>query len=275
MDYAESVIHELLLEEVQQNKVINAIKKRHEVSFVYDSGDGDSRGKGERITVQPVAYGTTSAGNPCFRGYQVLGSSESAEKGEGKIPGWRLFILDKVADNTWRDSGKIFEEPPMFNRNGDKTMANVLVIADFEGTSKRYEKGGLKSYNDTRHTQKTSENPSYDFEKQLKNKQIAPSYVMKNIANTDKSEQERQRQWNLANISKNKGNRTSISDMSRQKDFGNNEIQQTVGPQRKGTEAEIQRNDNRPKDYSFARQNGAMYKGEENKEEENLENDES
>ena len=67
MNYAETIIRELLFEEVAQNSVVNAIKRRHEVSFKYDSRDGDRRGKLERITVQPVAIGTTKSGNPCFR----------------------------------------------------------------------------------------------------------------------------------------------------------------------------------------------------------------
>lgn len=261
MDYAQRIIRELLEEEVQQNVLINAIKKRHEVSFVYDSGDGDKRGKAERITVQPVCYGLTSAGNPCFRAYQVLGSSESGEKGERPVPGWRLFLLSKVVDNSWKDSGKVFNKPPMYNENGDKTMYEVLVKADFAGSSKRYERGGLKKYNDERHTRNVEKNPFYDFEKQLNKKQVAPDYVLRNIDRTQVSKAERDRQWDLAKNAA-KGNNSSIADMAKQKDFGNNQQQQTSGPQRKGQRNEIPKQTNKPIDYSAAQQNGPRYKGE-------------
>lgn len=274
MGYAEQIIHELLMEEVQQNNIINAIKKRHEVSFVYNNGDGDSRGKQGRITVQPVAYGTTKAGNPCFRGYQTLGSSESKEKGEGEIPGWRLFLLDRVVDNTWKDTGKVFSKPPMFNEKGDRSMSNVLLIADFEGTSARYERGGLKRYNTARHDKKVQENPLYDFQKQVNKKTMAPNYVLKNLKDTAVSPQERERQWNAANAERMKGNQQSIDDMSKQKDFGNNEIEQTVGPQRKGERSEVINKNNTPNSYVFAAQNGPRYKGEENNDIENQDTDE-
>ena len=271
MDYARRIIPELLMEEVQQNVLINAIKKRHEVSFVYNSGDGDSRGKKERITVQPVCYGLTSAGNPCFRAYQILGSSESAEKREGVIPGWRLFLLDKVVSNTWKDSGKVFDEPPMYNEHGDKTMSEVLVQADFRGSSNRYERGGLKKYNAQRHQANVEKNPFYDFEKQLKNrnKTMAPDYVLKNIQDTEKSQAEREAQW--ADAMRARGNNASVADMAKQRNFGNNQQQQTIGPVKKNTVTATAQQSNTPNTYKGALQNGPRYKGSE----EEINNDET
>lgn len=258
MSYIGNVIAEILLEEVQQNVLINAIKKRHEVSFIYDSRDGDSRGKKERIVVQPVCYGLTKSQNPCFRAYQINGSSESAEKKEGVIPGWRLFLLDRVVDGSWRDSGKTFSEPPMYNAEGDKTMSEIFVKADFEGTSKRYERGGLKRYNDERHARNVEKNPFYDFEKQLKHKTIAPDYVLKNIASTSKTDKEREQEWKVANTNT-KGNISSIAAMSRQKNFGNTDDVQTVGPKVKGKSNEIPKTDTKL-NYNNAVQNGPRYK---------------
>jgi len=262
MDYARKIIQELLKEEVEQNKVAYAIKKRHEVSFIYDSGDGDNRGKQERITVQPVTYGLTSAGNPCFRAYQLNGSSESAEKREGQIPGWRLFLLDKVKQNSWKDSGKIFNEPPQYNEKGDKTMSQVLVQADFKGTSSKYERGGLKKFNDERHAKNVENNPLYDFQRQVKKKAMAPDYVLKNIKDTEKTQREREREWEVANNAKLKGNQQSIADMAKQKDFGNDEQQQTIGPQRKNKEEQVVQKSNMPNNYLLAMQNGPKFKGE-------------
>ena len=274
MGYAERIIRELLFEEVAQNLVSYAIRKRHEVSFKYDSNDGDPRGKLERITVQPVAYGVTKAGNPCFRAYQLNGSSESAEKNEGVIPGWRLFLLDKVVPNTWRDSGKVFKEPPMYNPNGDKTMDTVFVQADFKGSSDRYEKGGLKKYNKARHDKNVEKNPYYDFEKQVNKKQMAPDYVLKNIQNTQATDAERQKQWNDAvkAVKTNKGNSQSISDMSRQKDFGDDEQAETTGPVTKNAPKNVSlRGEKTMPSYQTAKNNGPVYK---NNNEENLDNDE-
>lgn len=272
MDYAKEIIMSVLLEEVQQNVLTNAIKRRHEVSFIYDSGDGDSRGKKERIVVQPVCYGLTKAGNPCFRAYQINGSSESAEKKDGVIPGWRLFLLDKVVSNTWKDSGKVFTKPPLYNENGDKTMAEVLVKADFTGAQNRYERGGLKKYNQNRHDVAVTKNPYYDFEKQTKNKVMAPDFVLKNIKDTEKLPYEREREWNLAM----KGNEKSINDMSKQKDFGDDKQIPTSSPKIKGQgETVSQQTATNTNNYQYALQNGPQYKGrnkennEEDKEDEN------
>lgn len=255
MDYVRRIIRELLEEEVQQNVLINAIKKRHEVSFIYDSGDGDPRGKAERITVQPVAYGLTTAGNPCFRAYQVNGSSESGEKGERPVPGWRLFLLSKVKNNSWQDSGKVFNMPPMYNENGDKTMYQVLVKADFAGAANRYERGGLKKYNTNRRATNLEKNPFYDFEKQVNRPQIAPDYVLKNIKNSETDAKERERQWAMA-----KGNLSSVADMAKQKDFGNDQQIQTTEPQLKGRREQVVSTPNKPNDYNNALQNGPRYK---------------
>lgn len=269
-EYVKKIVFNLLNEEVQQNKIINAIKKRHQVSFRYDSGDGDSRGKQERITVQPVAYGTTTAGNPCFRGYQINGSSETYEKGEKPLPGWRLFILDKVVSNTWHDSGKVFSKPPGFNKNGDKTMANVMVIAKFDG-GQRYERGGLKKYNEKRKEDNIAKDPYYYFKKNLAKAKMAPDFVQKNIADTEKTRERRQAEWDEANNQR--GNQASIADMAKQKDFGDENYQETVGPQTKNKQEEIpQQNRQNNNDYSQARQNGPKFK-EQNNNEESIEND--
>lgn len=266
MGYAEEVIRALILEEVAQDKVAHAIKKRHEVSFRYDSNDGDPRGKKERITVQPVALGTTKAGNPCFRAYQLNGSSESAEKKEGQIPGWRLFILDRVVPNTWRDSGRVFSEPPMYNATGDSTMAQVLLMADFSGSAARYQRGGLQKYNKERHDKAVEQNPYYDFEKQLGKKRMAPDYVMKNIQDTNVDNRTRLMQWKQAKTAAlPKGNEQSIEDMSRQQDFGDEDQTETMGPIRKGDMANTAANPTQKKpNYDRAQQNGPVYKNRDN-----------
>lgn len=271
-EYVKKIVFNLLTEEVQRTKVVDAIKKRHEVSFIYDSGDGDSRGKQQRITVQPVAYGTTTAGNLCFRGYQINGSSETYEKGEKPLPGWRLFILDKVVEDSWKDSGKVFNQPPNFNPDGDKTMSKVLLVARFSGTQDRYEKGGLKKYNTQRREANIAKDPYYYFKKNLAKAKQAPDFVQKNIADTDKTRERREAEWNQANAER--GNQASIQDMAKQKSFGDENYEETVGPQTKGKQEEFVPNSNKVNNnnYSQAMQNGPKYK--ENNNEENLDNNE-
>lgn len=276
MGYAENIMREILMEEIHQNNVIHAIKRRHEVSFIYNNGDGDNKGKKERITVQPVAYGMSKKNNPCFRAYQINGSSESYEKGKGNIPGWRLFLLSNIVSDSWKESGKIFRKPPLYNDKGDKEMSQVLVQANFESSQTRYERGGLKKYNTDRHNKKVEENPYYDFEKQVNKKNIAPQWVMKNIDDTSKTERERSGEWEMANTERIKQN--STREMSQQRGFGDEDVQQTIGPQRKNTKdnttikPQIQK-----RDYNQILKNGPVMKGSDeiNNNEENLEDDES
>lgn len=261
MDYAKKIISELLTEEVTQDKLVYAIKKRHEVSFVYDNGDGKSKGKGERITVQPVAYGLTKSGNPCFRAYQINGSSESTEEGKKVLPGWRLFLLSNVKDGTWKDSNKVFNEPPKYNESGDKSMSQVYVIADFKGSSERYERGGLKKYNADRLQKNIEKNPFYGIEKQIKNKRMAPDFVMKNIKDTERTKDERDYQWRQAEaeLQNKKGNAQSIKDMANQKNIGGNSTTQTIGPIEKGNNVTAD-NQNQTLNYSTAKENGPKFK---------------
>ena len=60
-------------------------------------------------------------------------------------------------------------------------MDTVFVIADFSGAAKKYERGGLKKYNQARHDKAVENNPFHDFEKQLKSKKMAPDFVQRNV----------------------------------------------------------------------------------------------
>jgi hypothetical protein len=124
--YAENILRSILLEEVNQADVIDAIKKRHSVSITYDA-DNSSVGHGQRI-IQPVAYGKTKAGNLVIRAFQPLGDTKS------RVPSWKTFRLDRI--NDWKpDNSKSFDEPPsnygLLNPNGDDAMAEVYLVADF------------------------------------------------------------------------------------------------------------------------------------------------
>ena len=61
-----------------------AIRLRRVVTFTYD---------GYRRAVEPFLLGTTLAGNPALRGYQIAGGSTS-----GNVPGWHVFLLCKISE---------------------------------------------------------------------------------------------------------------------------------------------------------------------------------
>jgi hypothetical protein len=75
--------------------------------------------------------GTSKAGNKILRAWDKEGSSHTGFLGSQPLPGWRIFRLDKIS--TIKPTGEIYNEPrPDYNFNGDKTMASVIVNANFD-----------------------------------------------------------------------------------------------------------------------------------------------
>jgi predicted DNA-binding transcriptional regulator YafY len=71
------------------NKIISeAITNRRIILFLYTDDEGNIH---KRIA-EPYAYGVTKQGNEAVRCYQIGGSSET------EIPGWRLFLVDRITD---------------------------------------------------------------------------------------------------------------------------------------------------------------------------------
>ena len=169
MDFLEQIFQELLTEEARTVDVVDAIKKRYEAKITYKA-DNDPKGSGERI-IQPVAYGTTKAGNPVIRAFEPYGDTKT------KVPAWKFFRLDRITSWKALRQNK-FSEPPAdqwrmsgaegkFNESGDETMAEVFLVADFKGTKARYERGGLAKYNANRTARKKQDNPLHDFERNI------------------------------------------------------------------------------------------------------------
>lgn len=201
----------ILNESVDVNSVVNAIKKRIEVRVSYKS-DNDTKGTGERI-IQPVAYGLSKAGNPVVRAFQPFGDTKT------KIPHWKLFRLDKFTK--WTPLKRRFNEPPQFpfnaegkfNPNGDKSMSQVFVISDFVHTKERYERGGLKKYNQERNALKQKENPFYNLQKNIEKSHMATPEVMKRV-----------KEWQM-----NKDKTKTANEMSAVKDYGDKNYSSTNG----------------------------------------------
>lgn len=263
MDFLEQIFQELLTEEARTVDVVDAIKKRYEAKITYKA-DNDPKGSGERI-IQPVAYGTTKAGNPVIRAFEPYGDTKT------KVPAWKFFRLDRITSWKALRQNK-FSEPPAdqwrisgaegkFNENGDETMAEVFLVADFKGTKARYERGGLAKYNANRTARKKQDNPLHDFERNIeKSKEIGKvDYIQRNVAAWNKEKEEREKRKQLQNRLNNKGNKASISDMEKAQNFPTDTVQ-TVGPVKKQN-TDIETTDNKqPLDYTNVQQSGPVYK---------------
>ena len=212
---------QILNESVEQNKVIDAIKKRYEVKLTYRADD-DPKGTGQRL-IQPVAYGLSKTGNPVFRAFQPLGDTKT------KVPHWKLFRLDRVEG--WAPLKKRkFSEPPnfpyttaegKFNPNGDKSMSEVYIIANFTGAQQRYERGGLKKYNELVQQQKMEQDPLYKLKKNVqKSVKLSPD-EMKRVADWGKNKPKEIQDYL---------NGTTAKEMASVQNFGDTNVQLTTGP---------------------------------------------
>jgi hypothetical protein len=220
MNLAEQVLKEILKEEANVAYVSDAIKKKYEVELNYHA-DNDVKGSGKRI-IQPVALGHSSKGNLVLRAFQPYGDTKT------KIPRWKLFRLDRIED--WIPLKKRkFTRPNSYNPNGDDTMTDVLIQADFTG-SEAYEKGqgkysGLKRANDERAAKKREKNPFIDLQKN-----IGKSFDGNKIDYMKKNIEDWQKSQGADFFRKDKGNKQSAYEMSQIEDFGDEETTQTVGP---------------------------------------------
>lgn len=120
-----------LNEEASPSDVIDAINKKVMVKIHYD--DQMSHKTGTRF-IEPFAYGLSKAGNEVLRAFQVESGPNGTLRG---TPKWKLFRLDRIT--SWAPTKTTFELTPdeegwanafYFNRNGDKSMSQVLAIAD-------------------------------------------------------------------------------------------------------------------------------------------------
>lgn len=262
MNYIKNIIKSILTEEANIEGVSDAIKKHYEVEVDYYANDAtNNKGKGKRI-IQPVALGHSKSGNLIVRAFQPYGDTKT------KTPHWKTFRIDRFGE--WKPLKKrTFQEPPDFqynaegkyNENGDKTMTDVLIQADFSGT-KAYHSGegkykGLKQHNDELVKQKTEKNPYYNLQKNIEKSYNANNidYIRRNIEawkNSEAAKKFRQGKQMNPNIS-------SIEDMEKIEDFGDKTTQQTVGPVTRDNVGASRQPDTKP-DYSQAKMNGPQTK---------------
>lgn len=272
-----SILRKVLNEAATPQQVTDAIKKRYEVKIKY--GDNEQKGGGQRI-IQPVAYGTMKGtGNPVIRAFQPFGDTKT------KVPHWKMFRLDKIED--WKPlRNRHFDDPSKgqfakgkftptgaegaFNPNGDKSMDQVFIVADFDGAKERYN-ANLRKHNDEVNAKKVEQDPFYNLRQNIKKSIKGDPEIMKRVAEWQRQKEEREK--------KKKGpNQQSSEEMASIRSFGNNNTVQTSGPITKGNAEKQAVVQQRPKndEYEKIAQNGPVYKqqteepietGEENKEE--------
>jgi|BioPla2DNA2_1021312.scaffolds.fasta_scaffold11721_6 hypothetical protein len=91
-----------------KSNLCNAIKKRSQISIVYD---------GKVRIVDPYLVGINKKGNEALRAYQVGGYSSS-----GNLPAWRLYLLKNINSVEILDTS--FKIHPQYNPN-DKDMVQI------------------------------------------------------------------------------------------------------------------------------------------------------
>lgn len=256
MNLAEEVLKEILTEEVNIPYVTDAIKKKYEVELNYKA-DKDEKGSGTRI-IQPVALGHSSKGNLVLRAFQPYGDTKT------KVPKWKLFRLDRIEE--WNPLKKRkFTRPKSYNPDGDKTMSDILIQADFTG-SEAYSKGqgkysGLKRANDERAEQKRKKNPYTDLQKN-----IGRSFDGNKIDYIKRNVQDWQKSKGHEFFKNDKTNKQSAYEMSQIEDFGDDNTIQTVGPIKKDN-IDTKQKQKTKLNYQQPKNNGPIMKN--NNEEEN------
>ena len=261
-----TIFKDVLNEDATPQQVTDAIKKRYEVKIKYGDEKGQ-KGSGQRL-IQPVAYGTMKGtGNPVIRAFQPFGDTKT------KVPHWKMFRLDKIED--WKPlRNRHFDDPSKgqwakdkynitgaegtYNPNGDKSMDQVFITADFEGAKQRYNQN-LKKHNADVNAKKVAEDPYYNLKKNIKNSIKGDPEIMKRVAEwqKQKAEREKLKQQRLG------PNQQSSQEMASIKSFGNNDTEQTSGPVVKGDTENQTTIQQRPQnnDYDKIAKNGPMLKG--------------
>lgn len=127
MKLLESLKSVLLQEIASQDELKNAIRNKDVIIINYQ---GDLPGGDGIREIEPVCLGVTKRGNVAIRAWQREGSSHTQTTGEQEIPGWRIYLVNKILSSNL--TGEKFNEPrPGFNPNGDKSFTSVYEITKF------------------------------------------------------------------------------------------------------------------------------------------------
>lgn len=123
----------ILLEQIGQSLVYNAIQNRNVVRISYN-GDDDNIANGERI-IEPYVLGRSNSNNIVLRAFQPYGDTASS------VPDWKLFKLSNIT--YWKPTNETFNAPPEkrgfsvkpYNSNGDRDMKFIRAQVNFNGSN--------------------------------------------------------------------------------------------------------------------------------------------
>ena len=124
----QNILKSLILEIASIENIGQAIDQKKVVSIYYD---GDEPGGNGLRTIEPVClFVDRRSGNTNLCAWDREGASHKVAVGDGVLPGWRLFRLDKIL--SWNPTGENFTEMrPGFNPQGDKRASRIIYIAKF------------------------------------------------------------------------------------------------------------------------------------------------
>ena len=123
-----NILKNLILEIASVETIGQSIDQKKVMSIYYD---GDTPGGPGLRNIEPVClFVDRRSGNTNLTAWEREGASHKVATGEGVLPGWRLFRLDKIL--SYNPTGENFTEMrPGFNPTGDKRASKIIYIAKF------------------------------------------------------------------------------------------------------------------------------------------------
>ena len=124
----------LITEGVSNSVIKDAVTNKHTCDLRYLDDEKLPNG-GQVRTIQPGAYGYSKKGNPVIRAYQTSGPSLKVNEKGIPLPDWRLFRVDRIKSMKPKKGEEslflTFEEPPLYNPMGDKSMDRMMYNSKF------------------------------------------------------------------------------------------------------------------------------------------------
>lgn len=122
------ILKSLIVEIASKENIGDAIEKKKVVSIYYDGDEFGGRGL---RTIEPVClFVDRRSGNTNLCAWDREGASHKVAVGDGFLPFWRLFRLDKIL--SWNPTGENFTEMRAgFNPTGDKRASKIIYLAKF------------------------------------------------------------------------------------------------------------------------------------------------
>jgi len=123
-----NILKSLITEIASIESIGDAIDRKKVVSIYYDGDEPGGRGL---RTIEPVClFVDRRSGNTNLCAWDREGASHKVAVGDGYLPFWRLFRLDKIL--SWNPTGENFTEMrPGFNQQGDRRASRIIYLAKF------------------------------------------------------------------------------------------------------------------------------------------------